>query len=70
MPPVSPTKADAIHFLKPSIARYRHQLDALSLSSRRGASNVVRFAQVTTERDELNALIEDARSLLSQLKAG
>ena len=70
MPPVSPTKADAIHFLKASIARYRHQLDTLSLSSGRGASNVVRFAQVTTEREELNALIEDARSLLSQLKAG
>lgn len=70
MPPVSPTKADAIHFLKPSIARYRYQLDTLSLSSGRGASNVVRFAQVTTVRDELNALIEDASSLLSQMKAG
>jgi hypothetical protein len=70
MPPMSPTKADAIYFLRASIVRYRHQLDTLSLSSGRGASNVVSFAQVTTEREELNGLIEDARSLLSQLKAG
>lgn len=32
MPPMSPTKADDIHFLQASIVRYRHQLDTLSLS--------------------------------------
>lgn len=67
---MGPTKADAIHFLKASIARYSHQLDSLPLSSGRGSSSVVNFAQATTEREELNALIEDARSLLSQLGAG
>jgi len=60
MPRMSPTKADAIQFLKASIVRYRHQLDTLSLPSGRRAGNVVSFAEVTADREELNALIEDA----------
>lgn len=66
---MNPTRADAIQFLKASIARYRQQLDTLQPSGR-GASNVVNFAQASEDREQLNALIEDARSLLSQLRAG
>ncbi len=66
---MSPTRADAIQFLKASIARYRHQLDTLQPSGR-GASNVVDFPQAAMDHDQLNALIDDARSLLSQLRTG
>lgn len=70
------TKADAIQFLKSSIARYRHQLEGLEPKSRGRASNVVDFAHVAAEREQLRALIEDAKRLLlelrtsSQLRAG
>ncbi len=70
MPPRSPTKADAVQFQKASIAHCRHQLDTPSLSSDRGASDVVHFGPTTTRRERLNAPIENARSLLFQLKAG
>ncbi|MCF8508864.1 MAG: hypothetical protein RIR41_2000 [Pseudomonadota bacterium] len=66
---MSPTRADAIQFLKASIARYRHQLDTLEPSGR-SASNVVDFPQPGVDREQLSALIDDARSLLSQLRAG
>lgn len=66
---MSPTRADAIQFLKASIARYRHQLDTLEPDGR-SASNVVDFPQPRVDREQLSALIEDARSLLSQLRAG
>lgn len=66
---MNPTKADAIQFLKATIARYRKQLDTLEPSGR-GASNVVDFPQPAVDREQLSALIDDARSLLSQLKAG
>jgi hypothetical protein len=62
------TKADAIQFLKSSIARYRHQLEHLESKSRGRASNVVDFAHVTAEREQLRALIEDAKRLLSELR--
>jgi hypothetical protein len=64
------TKADAIQFLKSTIARYRYQLEVLEPKSKGRASNVVEFAQVALERQQLNALIEDARKLLSQLRTG
>lgn len=63
------TRAEAIHFLKASIVSYRQRLQILQP---RGASarNVVDFAQAAIEREQLNALIEDASSLLSQLRTG
>jgi hypothetical protein len=64
------TKADAIQFLKSTIARYRHQLEVLEPKSKGRASNVVDFPQITFERQQLNALIDDARNLLSQLRTG
>jgi hypothetical protein len=63
------TRADAIHFLKVSIASYRQRLQVLQPNGR-DADNVVDFARATMEREQLKALIEDARSLLSQLRTG
>lgn len=63
------TRADAIHFLKTSIASYRQRLQILQPSGL-GAGNVVDFAQAAMEREQLNALIEDANSLISQLRTG
>jgi hypothetical protein len=40
------------------------------MSSDRGASDVVHFGPTMTRRERLNAPIENARSLLFQLKAG
>jgi hypothetical protein len=63
------TRADAIHFLKSSIAGYRQRLQNLQPRGF-GASNVVDFTQAAMEREQLNALIEDANSLLSRLRTG
>jgi hypothetical protein len=63
------TKADAIQFLKSSIARYRHQLDGLQPRSD-AAGNVIEIGRTKGEREQLNALIDDASRLLSQLRTG
>lgn len=60
------TRADAILFLKASIARYRSQLDTPGPSGR-GASNVVDFPEPRVDREQLTALTDDARPPLSQL---
>jgi hypothetical protein len=63
------TKADAIQFLKSSIARYRNQLDGLQPRSD-SAGNVVEIGRAKVEREQLAALIDDAMRLLSQLRTG
>lgn len=55
------TKADAIQFLKTSIARYRHELD--SLPQRDGDR-----AAFGDQHHQLKALIDDASRLLAQLR--
>jgi len=55
------TKADAIQFLKSSIARYRYELDSLP---QRDADRAV----FSDQRHQLKALIDDASRLLTQLR--
>jgi deoxyribodipyrimidine photolyase-like uncharacterized protein len=61
------TQSDAIQFLNSSIDRYRHELDDLRQVTS-GRINVVELAKVRMRREQLAALIEDARQLLVQLR--
>lgn len=55
------TKADAIQYLKSSIARYRHELDSLPY---RGPDR----AAFSEQRRQLHSLIDDAKRLLVELR--
>ena len=63
-----PEKNEAIQYLSSSIDTYREQLDGLQVRAA-GSAKVVELAKIRMQREQLLALIEDATTLLSQLRA-
>jgi hypothetical protein len=64
---MSAHKADAIMFLKSSIARYGEQLDELQRRLAESAGGLVERTQLKLQQEQTIALIEDAMRLLSQI---
>jgi hypothetical protein len=64
---MNPNKAEAIQFLRSSIAGYRHKLDRLQRGGAEPVRTAADLARLKVEREQLNGLIADAKRLLSQL---
>lgn len=63
------TKAEAIQYLKATIAAYRSQLEGLQRRVADPSAKVTELARINMQRDQLTGLIDDASKLLSQLGA-